>query len=44
MQSFQMDQWGKGISILLHMSETLEQNAYILYDFKTESNNNLYNE
>jgi len=40
MQSFQMEQWGKGIPILLHMSETLEQNTSILYDFKTESNNN----
>ncbi|MCK5217378.1 MAG: acylphosphatase [Methanosarcinales archaeon] len=47
MQSFQMEQWGKGIPILLHMSETLEQNTSILkentsilYDFKTESNDN----
>jgi acylphosphatase len=30
MQSFQMEQWGKGIPILLHMSETLEQNVSIL--------------
>ncbi|MFV9631364.1 MAG: hypothetical protein ACNYWM_09890 [Methanosarcinales archaeon] len=30
MQSFQMEQWGKGIPILLHMSETLEQNTSIL--------------
>jgi acylphosphatase len=30
MQSFQMEQWGKGIPILLHMSETLEQNISIL--------------
>lgn len=47
MQSFQMEQWGKGIPILLQISETLDKNTSILKintsilkEFKTETNDN----
>lgn len=47
MQSFQMEQWGKGIPILLQISDTLntntlilKENMSILKDFKTETNEN----
>ncbi|MFA4957326.1 MAG: hypothetical protein WC556_10200 [Candidatus Methanoperedens sp.] len=47
MQSFQMEQWGKGIPILLQISETLDkntsllkENTSILKEFKTETNDN----
>ena len=40
MQSFQMEQWRKGIPILLKISETLDNNTSILKDFKNESNDN----
>ena len=47
MQSFQMEQWGKGIPILLKISETLDnntsilkENTSILKDFKNETNDN----
>ena len=47
MQSFQMEQWGKGIPILLQISETLDkntsilkENTSILKEFKNETNDN----
>jgi len=47
MQSFQMEQWGKGIPILLQISEKLDnntsilkENTSILKDFKNETNEN----
>ena len=40
MQSFQMEQWGKGIPILLKISETLDNNTSILKEFKNETNDN----
>ena len=47
MQSFQMEQWGKGIPILLKISETLDnntsilkENTSILKEFKNETNDN----
>ena len=40
MQSFQMEQWGKGIPILLQISETLDKNTSILKEFKNETNDN----
>jgi acylphosphatase len=40
LQSFQMEQWGKGIPILLKISETLDKNTYILKEFKNETNDN----
>lgn len=40
LQSFQMEQWGKGIPILLKISETLDKNTSILKEFKTETNDN----
>jgi|SRR5659263_104724 len=47
LQSFQMEQWGKGIPILLKISETLDknttilkENTSILKEFKNETNNN----
>lgn len=40
MESFQMDQWGKGIPIRLQISETLEKNTSILKEFKNETNDN----
>jgi acylphosphatase len=40
MQSFQMEQWGKGIPILLKISETLDKNTSILKEFKNETNDN----
>ncbi|MCX9083276.1 MAG: hypothetical protein OIN87_00575 [Candidatus Methanoperedens sp.] len=40
LQSFQMEQWGKGIPILLKISETLDKNTSILKEFKSETNNN----
>ncbi len=47
MQSFQMEQWGKGIPILVQIAEKLDtntsilkENTSILKDFKNESNNN----
>jgi acylphosphatase len=40
MQSFQMEQWGKGIPILLKISETLDKNTSILKEFKNETNHN----
>ena len=40
MQSFQMEQWGKGIPILLQISEKLDYNTSILKDFKNETNEN----
>lgn len=48
MQSFQMEQWGKGIPILLQIAKTLDNNTHILKentetlkDFKNETNKNL---
>ena len=48
MQSFQMEQWGKGIPILLKIAEKLDNNTQILKentetlkDFKNETNKNL---
>jgi hypothetical protein len=35
-----MEQWGKGIFILLKISETLDNNTFILKEFKTETNDN----
>ncbi len=40
LQSFQMEQWGKGIPILLKISETLDNNTSILKEFKNETNDN----
>ena len=47
LQSFQMEQWGKGIPILLKISETLDkntnilkENTSILKEFKNETNDN----
>src|SRR3989304_6506464 len=40
LQSFQMEQWGKGIPILLQISETLDKNTSILKEFKNETNDN----
>ena len=40
MQSFQMEQWGKGIPILLQIVDKLDTNTSILKDFKEESNEN----
>ncbi len=47
MQSFQMEQWGKGIPILMQISETLDkntsilkENTSILKEFKNETNDN----
>jgi acylphosphatase len=47
MQSFQMEQWGKGIPILLQISDTLnkntsilKENTSILKEFKNETNDN----
>jgi hypothetical protein len=47
MQSFQMEQWGKGIPILMKIADKLDtntsilkENTSILKDFKNESNNN----
>ena len=40
MQSFQMEQWGKGIPILLQIADKLDTNTSILKDFKEESNEN----
>ncbi|MDW7727571.1 MAG: hypothetical protein SCH70_10790, partial [Candidatus Methanoperedens sp.] len=37
---FQMEQWGKGIPILLQISEKLDNNTSILNDFKNETNEN----
>lgn len=48
MQSFQIEQWGKGIPILLQIAEKLDTNTSILKentktlkDFKNETNKNL---
>lgn len=48
MQSFQMEQWGKGIPILLQIADKLDtntsilnENTSILKDFKEETNKNL---
>src|SRR4030067_1273504 len=47
LQSFQMEQWGKGIPILLKISDTLDkntsiikENTSILKEFKNETNDN----
>lgn len=40
MQSFQMEQWGKGIPILLQIADKLDTNTSILKDFKEETNEN----
>jgi len=40
LQSFQLEQWGKGIPILLQIADKLDTNTSILKDFKEESNEN----
>jgi hypothetical protein len=36
-----MEQWGKGIPILMQIAEKLDTNTSVLKDFKNETNNNL---